>query len=323
MTVHVVATGGTISSHFTPNSDGGGEWSNLTGRQLLDEQGFTDVVVHDVASGPSSNLSITDMVAIAEHVRGCFDGGATGVVVVHGTDTLDLSAYVTHLLLGGSRVLGPVVFTGSMRVHSDPEPDGPANLRDAVAVASSPIVSGVVACLNGVVHDAPYLNKRTAAAVHAFDSFPFRPIGHVVDGAFVADSVRRSVGPAATGFAHEVALVSCDPGIDTDDVRRAISGRRGVVVEGFGDLNIPQRVWGPVYEAASNGAMVMVASRVFTPTLSNEGLELLGVVGAGGLPAQKAMVLVRAALASTASLAEAYDFAKAHALGHPEEDVLR
>ena len=54
MTVHVVATGGTISSHFTPKADGGGEWSNLTGRQLLDEQGFTDVVVHDVASGPSS-----------------------------------------------------------------------------------------------------------------------------------------------------------------------------------------------------------------------------------------------------------------------------
>jgi L-asparaginase len=214
-----------------------------------------------------------------------------------------------------------VVFTGSMRVHSDPAPDGPANLRDSVTVASSPGAEGVMVCLNGVVHDAPLVNKRTAASVHAFDSYPYSSLGHVRHGEFTTSGLRRRVGPQARGFAGDVGFVSCDPEVTVDDVQRAVTGRRGLVVEGFGDLNVPQRLLGPLYEAASNGVLVMLTSRVFTPTVSNEGLDMLGLIGSGGLPAQKALVLMRAALASTDSLVDATAFVRAHMLGAPEEDV--
>ncbi|MFZ9628464.1 MAG: hypothetical protein ACO3C1_03835, partial [Ilumatobacteraceae bacterium] len=68
-----------------------------------------------------------------------------------------------------------------------------------------------------------------------------------------------------------------------------------VVVEGFGDLNLPHQVWGPVHAAAGRGATVVVTSGAFTPTSSNETLEALGVLGGGGLTSQKARVLLAAA----------------------------
>ena len=97
MTVHVVATGGTITSHHD-----GTAWHNLDGPTLIAELDDlpVDVVVRDVAAGPSSNLSVDDMVAIAGHVREALADGAQGVVVIHGTDTMELTAFVTQLLLG-------------------------------------------------------------------------------------------------------------------------------------------------------------------------------------------------------------------------------
>ena len=117
MNVHVIATGGTISSHFD-----GHDWTNLSGRALIDELGDpivpgveqADVTVEDVATGPSSNLTTADMIAIAQQVRLALAEGADGVVVIHGTDTMDLTAFTAQLLLGTSADRRPVVFTGSM-----------------------------------------------------------------------------------------------------------------------------------------------------------------------------------------------------------------
>lgn len=312
MTVHVLVAGGTITSHLDD-----GEWRNLSGRELLDELGtpYASLVVDDVASGPSSNLSGIDMVSIARRVEGCFADGATGVVVVHGTDTMDLSAFTAHLLLGGAGALGAVVFTGSMRVHSHPHPDGPGNLRDAVAVAGDPAARGVSVCMNGSVHAAPFVNKRTAAAVEAFDSFPFRPVGAVVDGRFVATVGQAwPAGPRATEFVDDVGFVSCHPGVDASVITRAAAGRRGLVVEGFGDLNLPQVAWVPILEAGEQGLLVVIASRAFTPTSASGGMESIGVVGAGGLSAHKAVLLAQAALGSAQDREQAIGFVRGHAL---------
>ncbi|MEI8238775.1 MAG: asparaginase domain-containing protein, partial [Actinomycetota bacterium] len=78
--MHVIATGGTIASHFD-----GDEWTSVLGQQLVDESGphAASVEVVDVATGPSSNLTVVDMVRVAQRVRQALDGGATGVVVLH------------------------------------------------------------------------------------------------------------------------------------------------------------------------------------------------------------------------------------------------
>jgi hypothetical protein len=107
VTVQLVATGGTISSHRT--EDG---WTGLDGAALLDDvraeldADGIDVDVVDVAAGPSSNLSVDDMLAIAGRVRDALDDGVEGVVVTHGTDTVELTAFVTELLLGVDATVG-------------------------------------------------------------------------------------------------------------------------------------------------------------------------------------------------------------------------
>ena len=318
MTVRVIATGGTISSHFD-----GEQWTNLDGRTLVAELGPlpVDVRVDDVATGPSSNLGVDDMVAIARSVRAALDEGATGVVVVHGTDTMELTAFMVQLLLGTDASRRPVVFTGSMRVHSHPAPDGPRNLRDAITVAASDAAVGreVLVCLEGVLHAADRVRKHHAASVDAFHSAPFAPVGHVTD-AQVAFHEPAPVRRAATGVSGPVPLVVCYPGIAADHIDAAIGDAPAVVVEGFGDLNLPHATWGPLHRAASRGALVVLASAAFTPNAGDDDLRSLGAVGAGGLTAQKARLAVMAALGTTTDRDDAISFLHQYALTFDAKD---
>lgn len=303
MTVHVVATGGTISSHW----DGSG-WTNVDGPTLVAELGDlswlgTDVTVVDAAAGPSSNLSMADMFAIAARVADALDDGATGVVVLHGTDTIELTAFATQVVLGVSATRRPVVFTGSMRVHSHAAPDGPRNLRDALAVATSDAAVGreVLVCMEGALHAADRVRKHDASSLDAFGSAPFAPVGRVGSGGveFAAPAVTRpGLGRVDVARLVDVPLVVCAPGMPASTVEFALAGAPAAVVEGFGDLNLPHEVWRPVHEAAARGCVIAVASPAFTPTTTDEGLDALGVLAAGGLTAQRARLLLAAATAA-------------------------
>ena len=318
MTVHVIATGGTISSHFD-----GHEWTNVLGQQLVDEAGphAVSVEVVDVAAGPSSNLGVVDMVQIAERVRQVLDEGATGVVVLHGTDTIELTAFVAQLLLGVQPDRAPVVFTGSMRVHSHPSADGPANVRDAITVAASTAAVGreVLVCLEGELHAAAEVVKHNANSVDAFTSHPFEPVGEVH-----GDEVtfRRSAPnvPGAVGLDAEVSLLACSPGVPGDEFTRLAEGRRGIVVEAFGDINVPHQLWMPIHTAWNAGALVVLASRPFTRNIGDDDLRSLGAVGAGGLTAQKARLALMAALTSCATREDAIVFLHRYALAYDAHD---
>jgi L-asparaginase len=317
MTVHVIATGGTIASHFD-----GSQWTEVDGPTLVAELGELPVAVEvlAVAAGPSSNLSVESMVAIAEQVRVSLTAGAQGVVVVHGTDTMELTAFVVQLLLGTESTRRPVVFTGSMRAHSHPTPDGPTNLRDAITVAASDAAVGreVMVCLNGSLHAADRVRKRSAMSVDAFDSAPLTTIGSV-DGALVEFGDASPVRSPATSLVGPVPLVTCYPGIDGESVAAVIGDAPGVVVEGFGDLNVPHALWGAIHAAGTRGALVVVASGAFT-TNRGDDLREFGAIGAGGLSAQKARLAVMAALGSTASRDDAIEFVQQYGLAHDAGD---
>ena len=318
MTVHVIATGGTIASHFD-----GIEWGEIAGAQLVEESGphACAVVVHDVATGPSSNLTVDDMVRIVERVRQALADGAVGVVVTHGTDTIELTAFVASLLLGADATRRPVVFTGSMRVHSHTAPDGPRNLRDAITVAASPAALGreVLVCLEGVLHAAEHVTKVNAKSVDAFTSAPITAVG-AVDGnrvGFHAPPVQR---PAAVALAADVPLLTCYPGIAPEEFTRVADGRRAIVVEAFGDLNVPRQLWGPIHQAWSAGVLVVLTSRPFTTTTVNDGLSLLGAVGAGGLTPQKARLATMAALGTFDDRDRAVAFLRQFSLTYDAHD---
>lgn len=299
MTVHVIATGGTITSHFD-----GTQWTNVDAPTLIAELGDVgvDLQVHEVAAGPSSNLGIDDMVAIARRVEAALVQGAQGVVVVHGTDTMELTAFTTQLVVGTPPGRRPVVFTGSMRVHSHPAPDGPGNLRRAIAVAAGDEALGrdVMVCMGSELHAADRVRKHLAMSVDAFHSLPFGPIGTVAGERGSAEfTTPATMHHPASGFDTRVALVTCWPGITAEAFTAAAAGAAGVVVEGFGDLNVPHALWDPIHAATAAGMLVVVASSAFTSNVGDDDMRALGAVGAGGLTAQKARIALMAALGST------------------------
>lgn len=307
MTVRVITTGGTISSHWD-----GSAWSNIGGRTLIDEIAAgglaAEVSVAEVAAGPSSSLTLAAMLSIANSVADALDDAARtgdphGAVVVHGTDTIELTAFAAQLVLGTDGARRPAVLTGSMRVHSHHAPDGPGNVRDAVAVAAAGAAVGreVVVCMDGALHAADRVRKRDAASLDAFTSDPLPPVGSVGGGIVSFGSpadMRPALGRVDVSLLEPVPLVACVPGIEAGDVERAIGTARAAVVEGFGDLNLPSAVWRPVHDAAARGCTVIVASGAFTPSTTTETLDALGAVGAGGLSAQKARLAAAAALAA-------------------------
>ena len=138
------------------------------------------------------------------------------------------------------------------------------------------------------------------------------------DGVHVAGPATQR--PAFADLEDDVAFVSLTPGMDASSISAAISGRRGAVVEGFGNLNVPMQAWGPLHEASRSGCLVVIASRAFTPSTTREGFDDLGVIGAGGLSAQKARLAVMAALGTASDLAGAIELLRHLAVSRPPHE---
>ncbi len=297
MPVHVIATGGTIAAD--------GE-DVLAGADLLDRCGVAvdDVRVTDVASGSSSDLTLAAMVGIAEEVRLALATGADGVVVVHGTDTLEQTLYLTHLLAGAGTAGAGVVFTGAMRRADHPQPDGPANLADAIALARHPQARhlGAVLCMDRIIHGARFATKVEANVVGAFSSAPGGPLGRMTPAGPVIDS-RPALPVQHRAADTAVALVSAYPGMGGALIDAAVAaGAHGVVLEGWGACHVPESVVPALAAAREAGVAVVVASRarcdqpLDAPLTGDPGLHEVGAVSATGLPAPKALMALMVAL---------------------------
>jgi len=291
--LQVIATGGTIASHLE-----GQEWISLPGAQLIEELGPlpATVQVRDVASGDSASLTPTAMAAVATAIDEAVAAGVDGVVVTHGTDTLELTAFACDLLLGGTPQV-PVIFTGSMRPHSHPEPDGPENLRQALALAATPALRlhGVVAVLDGEVHRAAEICKIDATQVQAFVSIPGPPLGTVDGDQFSGPAPTPRSWSRPRDLEATVPLLTVYPGMAPAAIAAAADGADGLVLEVFGALNLPHYLWGVVYELGHGGLPIILAGRPYATGYRDEGLDFLGVVGSGGRSAQKARLALAAA----------------------------
>ena len=187
--IHLLTTGGTIAMQA---SERGGDlgapppFREMLNRALPD----IAVTVRPVLSKPSSSFSFADIAGIASAAQDAAREG-DGVVITHGTDVLEETAFALELL---TRTQVPIVMTGAMRLAGQPSADGDANLIAAcrVAVSDAARGKGVLAVFDDEIHWGALVRKRHVFRTHAFSSEPFGPLGWVREGA-----VRFTLMPTA------------------------------------------------------------------------------------------------------------------------------
>ena len=271
--VVVVATGGTIAGSAESATDATGYRAGTAGvAELLaavpQAAGLARLTGEQFASIDSSNLTDELMLAVARRVAELLDDpDVDGVVVTHGTDTLEETAYFLHLVLASSK---PVVLVGSMRPASALSADGPLNFYAAVAAASAPASTGrgVLVVLNDEIHTARDVTKTTSLSVASFAS-PYGPLGVVVGGrALYYRAVARphtthtEFSLAAIDSLPRAGIIYAHSGLD-DTVSRLIesAGYDVIVHAGFGNGTVASRIVAPLEAARASGTVIVRATR--------------------------------------------------------------
>ena len=262
--IAVVFTGGTISMGF--DREAGGNVPTLDGAAILARtpglESIADIVPIDRGLTPASHFSFEDVLAIGRVVqRALDDASITGVVVVQGTDTIEETSFAWDLVLRSSK---PVVVTGAMRAPHEDGFDGPANLRDAVTAAVSPLLqdTGVVVALAGTLEPADDVTKLHTTAFTAFGSPNGGTLGRVVDGRVVVEGSRGPRRAVVTERADRVHLVTAGIGSDGELLDAAVTaGADGIVVAATGAGNTSPGWLAAAQRAMSSGVVVALASR--------------------------------------------------------------
>jgi L-asparaginase len=262
--VAVVATGGTIAE--TPNPVTGGLEPSLSGEQLvaavpgLERLAWLESV--EFSRLDSSQMTPEHWTRLSRTVQAlCDRGDVHGVVVVHGTDTMEQSAFFLDLTLDTDK---PVVFVGAQRGAASEDPDGPANLRNAVLQAASPKSSGlgVTVTMNQYINAARNVRKTHTDNVMCFTSGEAGFLGAVSPNRLTVYQRPVRLGRfALPDRLPDVALLATFAGDDGRFVRCAVeSGVHGLVMAAFGLGNVPAGVCAALEEAVERGVTVVIAS---------------------------------------------------------------
>jgi L-asparaginase len=302
--IHILFTGGTIPMHRDPMA--GGNVPAHSGEALMrlapGIERIAPVRIEDWARMPACHFDQVRLWALRERVRElAASGEVSGIVITHGTDILEETAYLLDRTLDG-RI--PVAITGAMRTPSDEAWDGPRNLRDAVTVAASSSSAGRGTM---VVFAGQVFAGRMAAKSHATDPDAFSaphggPIGHVADGTvtYSSEPTRGGVPVEPTSLDARVAHVPTVVGDQGAMLDLARGDHDGVVVEAFGSGNMPPGVVPAVRRWIEERKPVVLASRCWwgqvTPVYAFEGggarTTTMGAIPAGPrTPSQARMEL--------------------------------
>jgi len=263
--VAVVFTGGTISTVFDPVA--GGNVPVLDGAAILARtpglDAIADVIAIDRGRMAASHFTFPQLLELAAVLRDALaDPGIDGAVVVQGTDTIEETSFCWDLVLDGGK---PVVVTGAMRSSDEPGFDGPANLRDAVRIAASPLARGVgvVVSLGGTIEPADDATKLHATALDTFASPNGGSLGRVGPNGvslFRARAVRRHV--TTDRAAERVHLIVATVAMDANLLTAALdAGADGIVVAATGSGNTSPELLGAAERAIRAGVPVALASR--------------------------------------------------------------
>jgi L-asparaginase len=311
--IHLLFTGGTISMQRDPAA--GGNVPTHSGEALV---GFTpglgDIAPHRIenwAKLPACHLGPDRLWALRDRVgEVARSGEVAGIVVTHGTDTIEETAYLLARTLPATV---PVAITGAMRTSSDEGWDGPRNLLDAARVAASTSSAGwgAMVVFQGEIFAGETAVKTHATELTAFSAPHAAPIGRVAGGrvAYHGPPAERPPAVQPDGLRARVALVSLVVGDDGTMLDLARPEHDGVVVVAFGSGNMPPGAVPAVRRWIDDGKPVVLATRCpqgqVTPVYAFDGggarTVAMGAIPAGPrTPSQARMELVLALSAGVA-----------------------
>ncbi len=258
--VHLITTGGTIAMRHHERA--GGAIPLLGANDLLDMAAWPALTGEEFCNLPSAHLTVDMLWGIRQRVAAAVARpDVAGVVVTHGTDTLEETAYLLDLTVDSPK---PVVVTGAMRAASQAGYEGAANLGAAIRVAAAPVAQGLgtLVVLNDEIHAARFVAKFDTQALDAFRSWPGGPIGRVYGDRV---EIHQRVTPAPLAVERlepDVHLLTLAVGSDASLLDFLVQrGARGIVIAALGGGRVPPWWMPAIRRAVAQGTVVAITSR--------------------------------------------------------------
>jgi len=279
--VALIFTGGTISMRIDEST--GGAVPYLSGNELVELiptlKDLAEIEIYDFGKYPGPHMTLDLMMQLKDVVKNFLDrDDVRGVVITHGTDTLEETAYLLDLTLNSPK---PVVLTGSMKNTSEPDWDGKDNLIDSITVAMSQNCKdlGVLVCMNGEINAASEVSKIYSDEIESFKSLDFGSLGFVSKNRVIINRLPRKREFIPSNKIEkdiDIILVHADM---SDKFFRfsADSGAKGLVVEALGVGNVPPKAYDGIKYVREKGIPVVLTSRC----PAGETMDIYGYYGAG------------------------------------------
>jgi len=310
----IIFTGGTISMKIDERLKS--VIPALTDKEIMEKvngiEKIAETITYHFGNLPGPHITPDTMLELSKVITGFLQQeDVDGIVVTHGTDTLEETAYFLDVVLN---CIKPVVITGAMRNGSELGYDGPANLSAAVCTAMSEASKerGVLVVFNNQVYGADEVAKTHTLSLDTFQSPDFGPLGIVDQDEVIYYRGKRLIQSIPiTYLEKKVALIKTVAGMDSDLIYYYLKeGYKGIVIEAMGRGNVPPRMVAGIAKAIEQKIPVVIVSRCPRGRVldsygyegGGKGLRALGVILGDNLSGPKARLKLMVILGVTHEL---------------------
>ena len=307
--IHILATGGTIAGTAQNQSElHNYQAGNLSIDALIasvpEMSTYARVTGEQICNVNSDEVTPEIWLTLANRVNDLLKSpDVDGVVITHGTDTLEDTAYFLNLVVHSKK---PVVITGAMRPATAISADGPLNLLNAVILAGSydAAVKGILILLNQQINGARDTTKTNTEMVETFKSGDFGLLGYMDDESpeFYRESLKRHTAETIFDLSGRSSLPKVDiimlyPGADRTAIDAFLMNKtEGLVIASMGNGGYSELIRQALFDVVNQGIPVVISSRTGTGICTPQDPEF---ISADTLTPQKARILLMVALTKT------------------------